>query len=232
MEKTAGLDLPGEKTMIDARKIYWEKRLERCQKALEDNNFEAFCVKTPAQARQVVLDGVLPIIQPKSVSWGDSQSLEATGIMESIRQDPAVEVIETFGLGLSRDEAIERRRQALLVDLFLTGTNALTEKGQLVNLDMIGNRIGGITFGPRHVVLVIGRNKIVPDLDSAMERIRNLAAPQNAIRHSGLKTPCQKTAVCMDCQSPDRICNAWSIIEKSYPKGRIKVILVNEDLGL
>jgi hypothetical protein len=105
------------------------------------------------------------------------------------------------------------------------------EAGQLVNLDMVGNRVGGITFGPKHVIVLVGRNKIVPDLGSAMERTRNYAAPANAMRF-GLQTPCAKTARCSDCSSPDRICNTWSILEKSYPKGRVKVVLINEDLGL
>ena len=97
---------------------------------------------------------------------------------------------------------------------------------------MVGNRVGGITFGPNYVVLLIGRNKLVKDVASAMERIRSHAAPLNAIRHEGWKTPCVKTSFCMDCSSPDRICNTWVINEKSYPKGRIKVILINEDCGL
>ena len=101
----------------------------------------------------------------------------------------------------------------------------------LVNLDMIGNRVGGMVFGPKWVVVMVGRNKIVSDLEQAMARIKDLAAPANAIRHEQ-KTPCVKTAYCMDCSSPARICNVWTIHEKSYPKGRIKVILVNQDLGL
>ena len=126
---------------------------------------------------------------------------------------------------------MERRRKALLTDLFFTGTNALIDSGMLVNLDMIGNRVGGITFGPKYVVIMVGRNKIVTNLDEAMNRIKNIAAPANAIRHAQ-KTPCVKTSYCMDCKSPDRICNIWTIHEKSYPKGRIKVILINRDLGL
>ena len=126
---------------------------------------------------------------------------------------------------------MERRRKAILADLFFTGTNALVKSGMLVNLDMIGNRVGGITFGPKYVVIMVGRNKIVQNLDEAMKRIKNIAAPQNANRHSQ-KTPCVKTSYCVDCKSPDRICNIWTIHEKSYPKGRIKVILINRDLGL
>ena len=125
---------------------------------------------------------------------------------------------------------IERRRQALLVDLFITSTNAVTESGQLVNLDMIGNRIGGITFGPINVIILVGRNKIVADLKEAIFRVKNYVAPANAMRLDK-KTPCVKTAYCEECKSPDRICNTWTITEKSFPKGRVKVVLINQDLG-
>jgi hypothetical protein len=156
----------------------------------------------------------------------------ATGVREAITADPGIRMIDPFDPNVSQKERYERRRQALLTDLFFTGSNAVTETGVLVNLDMVGNRVAGITFGPKTVVLFIGRNKIVPTLDDAMHRVKNYAAPTNAIRHPGLKTPCMKTAVCMDCSSPDRICNTWCITEKSFPKGRIKVILINQDLGL
>ena len=120
--------------------------------------------------------------------------------------------------------------------MFITGTNAVTQKGQLVNLDMVGNRVAAITFGPKHVVIMMGRNKIAPDLDSAMDRVRNYAAPVNAIRHHvehpELDPPCVETAVCSNCSSPMRICNTWTITEKSFPPGRIKIVLINEDLGL
>jgi hypothetical protein len=95
---------------------------------------------------------------------------------------------------------------------------------------MYGNRIGGITFGPRHVVILIGRNKLVPDLEEAFFRIKNYVAPVNAMRLDK-KTPCVKTSFCEECKSPDRICNTWTITEKSYPKGRVKVVLINEELG-
>jgi hypothetical protein len=96
---------------------------------------------------------------------------------------------------------------------------------------MIGNRVAAITFGPRHVIVLVGRNKIVTDLGDAMFRIKNYAAPTNAMRLDK-NTPCAKTSFCEDCKSPDRICNAWTITEKSFPKGRVKVVLINEDLGL
>ena len=210
---------------------YWELRLKNCKDALEENNFSAFIAETPSDAKKIVLDQILPEIDITSVSWGDSLTLYTTGILQYFRKKSEIRLIETFGKKISRDKSMERRREAILTDLFFTGTNAVIESGMLVNLDMIGNRVGGITFGPKIVVIVVGRNKIVSNLDEAMNRIKNFAAPANAIRH-GKKTPCVKTSYCMDCKSSDRICNIWTIHEKSHPKGRIKVILINQDLGL
>jgi L-lactate utilization protein LutB len=210
---------------------YWERRLSDCKNSLEKNNFDAFIAGTPSEAKRIVIDKILPLIDIKSVSWGDSLTLYSTEILEYFRSKSEIKLIETFAENISREKIMERRRKAILADLFFTGTNALVDSGMLVNLDMIGNRVGGITFGPKYVVIMVGRNKIVQNLDEAMKRIKNIAAPQNAIRHSQ-KTPCVKTSYCMDCKSPDRICNIWTIHEKSYPKGRIKVILINRDLGL
>ncbi len=210
---------------------YWELRLQSCKDALEKNNFEAFIAQTPAEAGQIVIDQILPEMNVKSVSWGDSLTLYETGVLEFFKKNSEINLIETFDEKASREEIIERRRNALLSDLFFSGTNAVVESGALVNLDMMGNRVGGMVFGPKWVVIMVGRNKIVSDLEQAMDRIKNLAAPANAIRHEQ-KTPCVKTSYCMDCNSPARICNIWTIHEKSYPKGRVKVILINQDLGL
>ncbi len=221
-----------EDMMTEFVDTYYQMRLEQCAEAFRDNNFEVFLADTSKQAGQIFREQIFAGLQIGSASWGDSMSLADTGIIDFLREEGTVTFIETFESGVPRAELIERRRQALLVDLFLTGSNAVTESGCLVNLDMVGNRTGGITFGPRFVVLVIGRNKIVKDVESAMARVKDRAAPMNAIRHTGWKTPCMKTSFCMDCKSPDRICNSWTITEKSYPKGRIKIILVNQDLGL
>ena len=210
---------------------YWERRLKNCKDALEENNFSAFIAETPSDAKKIVIDQILPEIDITTVSWGDSLTLYATGILPYFRKKSEIRLIETFGENISRNKSMERRREAILSDLFFTGTNAVIESGMLVNLDMIGNRVAGITFGPKIVVIVVGRNKIVSNLDKAMNRIKNFAAPANAIRHNK-KTPCVKTSYCMDCKSSDRICNVWTIHEKSHPKGRLKVILINQDLGL
>ncbi len=210
---------------------YWQKRLSEVKKALEDNNFEVFVADNAADAGKIVEEEILPKIGAKTVSWGGSMTFIATGLYNSIKDNPSMEILDTFNKSLSGEEKIELRRRSLLVDLFITGTNAITEMGQLVNLDMIGNRIGGITFGPKHVVILVGRNKIVSDLEDAMYRIKNYVAPINSMRLD-MKTPCVKTSHCEECKSPDRICNTWTITEKSFPKGRIKVVLINEDLGL
>jgi len=210
---------------------YWKLRLTDLKEALEGNNFEVFIVDDALEASRVVLEKILPKTSAKSVSWGGSMTFIATGLFDSIKGNPDLEVLDTFNKNLSPEDALELRRQSLLVDLFITGTNAVTETGELVNLDMFGNRVAGITFGPKYVVILVGKNKIVPDLEAAMVRIKDYVAPTNAMRLNK-KTPCVKTSCCEECKSPDRICNSWTITQKSFPKGRIKVVLINEDLGL
>lgn len=209
---------------------YWNKRLNDVKQMLMANNFDAYVAADAAEAKKIVLETILPAIQPKSVSWGGSVTFVESGLYAALKENPDLEVLDVFKKNLAPEKVLERRRQSLLVDLFITGTNAVTAEGQLVNLDMLGNRIGGITFGPKHVIILVGRNKIVADIPEAMDRIKTYAAPVNAMRLDK-KTPCTKTANCEECQSPDRICNTWTITEKSYPKKRVKVILINADLG-
>lgn len=197
-------------------------------------NLNVFTAEDPALAYQIILDDILPDIQPGLVSFGDSMTLFATGIQDDMRSRAGTDgwsFLNAIEKGVERAEILERRRRALLSDLFFTGTNALTTAGQLVNLNRTGNRVGAIVSGPRHVVLTIGTNKIVEGPDQAVARIREKAAPLNAKRH-GSKTPCVKTGKCMDCNSPDRICNVWTITEKSWPAGRIFVVLIQGEYGL
>ena len=217
--------------MDTASEQYWRDRLKNCRETLQENSFEAFVVEDRVQARRIVLEEIFPTTAAKSASWGDSMTLHATGILDALLVSPGLSIIKTFEGGVPRTEIIERRRQALLVDFFITGTNAVTESGTLVNLDMVGNRVAAIAFGPKNVVILAGRNKIVPDVAGAICRIKGYAAPINALRHE-FKTPCAATSRCTDCESPQRLCNTWTITDKSFPKGRIKVVLINEELGL
>ncbi len=199
--------------------------------ALERNGFMVFRAADPADARRIFLDELLPSIRPRVVGYGDSITLERTGILESLRGRDGVELIEGWESG-TQEEAVERLRRALLADLFLAGTNAVTADGELVNVDMVGNRIAGIAFGPRRVVLTIGTNKLVENREAAFERVKTISAPANAKRHADLSLPCQAAGRCVDCRSPDRICNVWSVVERCWPRGRIAVLLIDEELGL
>jgi hypothetical protein len=216
--------------MYEPIERYWKVRLNDVKEALNANNFDAVVVDNAIEAKTRVLEKMIPETGARSISWGGSLTFIATGIYDAVKESDDLKVLDTFAKGLTAEEMLERRRQSLLVDLFITGSNAVTETGQLVNLDMFGNRIGAITFGPKHVIILAGRNKIVADLDEAMFRIKNYAAPVNTMR-LGKKTPCSKTSYCEECKSPDRICNTWTITEKSFPKGRVKVVLINEDMG-
>ncbi len=218
--------------MENLDKVSGKRWLEQVVESFEGNNFEVFLVENMIDARKIFFENIFPALSITTASWGDSITLRTSGILEELRCLPEIEFIDPFDPELPREILLERRREALFSDLFLTGSNALTKQGQLVNLDMVGNRVSGITFGPRYVTILAGRNKIVPDVTAAMNRIRSYAAPENAFRHSDFKTPCRKTGYCMDCKSPQRICNTWCITEKAYPKGRIKLIIINENYGL
>lgn len=210
---------------------FWQIRLNDLKKELEANNFEVFVAESATGAKEIVMEKIIPAVKPKSISWGGSMTCAAAGLYAALKDREDMEVLDTLDRTISPEQAYERRRQALLVDLFITGTNAVTEAGQLVNLDMTGNRVAGLTFGPKNVVVLAGKNKIVSNLNNAIYRVKNYAAPTNAMRLDK-KTPCIKTSYCEECSSSDRICNTWTITEKSFPKGRTRVILINEDMGL
>ena len=209
---------------------YWEARLGRLKEKLEANSFEVYFAVDGAEAKKIVQEEIVPKTGAKRISWGGSKTATDMGLIQALKEDTNLEFLDPFEKEIPLYDSLERRRQAFLVDLFITGTNALTETGLLVNLDRTGNRVAAITFGPKVVVILVGRNKIVSDLDEAFLRVKDYAAPLVAMRIKA-KPPCVKTSFCEDCNSPDRVCSAWGIVEKSYPKGRIKVVLINQSLG-
>lgn len=194
---------------------------------LRKRHMEGSFASSAEQARGEIL-AMIP--EGSSVYRGGSMSTVGMGLWEAISALPGVKVINPYEPGLSREQAYERRRMGLTADFFLTSTNAITLDGMLVNLDGTGNRVASMIFGPSRVILAVGMNKVVTDLDAARERIKRYAAPVNA-RRMGYKTPCAVTGLCSDCDSPQRICNAWSIIEGQATPGRIHVKLIGEDLG-
>lgn len=209
---------------------YWDIRLQMVKKALEANNFDVYIADNKDFAKKLAYDTIIPSMAPKTVSWGGSMTFVGTRLYEALRNDPRYTVLDTYDKSLSPEQGMQRRRESLLVDLFITGTNAVTENGHLVNLDMIGNRVAALTFGPKQVLIFVGRNKIVKDYEAAVVRVKDYAAPVNVMRLDK-KSPCGKTGHCEDCSSPDRICNTWTITEKSFPKQRVKIVLINEDMG-
>jgi len=210
---------------------YWNLRLADLKVALESNNFDVFMVGSEAAAYKIVLEDLIPQLSPRSIAFGGSMTFVNSGLYQQLLKNSDAEVLDTLDRTVPNKDLAQRRRQALHVDLFITGTNAVTETGQLVNLDMLGNRVAALTFGPKNVILLIGRNKLVANIDEAMYRIKNYVAPINAMRLD-MKTPCVKTSYCEECKSPARICNTWTITEKSLPKGRVKIVLINQDLGI
>jgi len=213
---------------MDAPQIkYREKLAEQLIKHLTKRRMEASYAPTAARAREEV---VAMIPAGSTVSRCGSMSLVEMGLWEELAQKPGVEVIDPFIPGLAPEERNARLRRGLLADYLVTSSNALTMDGKLVNLDGLGNRVAGMCFGPEKVIVVVGLNKVAPDLDSALARVKHHAAPINAIRLNRA-TPCGETGLCADCRSPERICNMWSIIEGHLLENRIHVKLVGEDLG-
>lgn len=206
-------------------------KLENCAAALRRHHFEAEVVKDTETAFGV-MKAVVEAERPQLVSFGDSTTMRATGIIEWMQGDGRLKVLDGFDASMPYDERLEIRRQALLSDLFITGVNAITEQGTLHWLDKVGNRIAPVAFGPRKVIIVAGRNKITADREKAEERIRRIAAPQNVARHPGFRTPCAKTGLCMDCNSQDRICNTRMEMLRCWPDKRVLVVLIDQDLGL
>jgi hypothetical protein len=188
-------------------------------------------VPTATEAKAEVL-GLIP--SPASVIRCGSETVGGLGLWAEIAARPGVTLLDPYAPGLSKEQGAEVRRQGLLADVMVASSNAITIDGRLVNLDGTGNRVGGMIFGPKKVILVVGMNKVAADVDAAMARVRTYAAPANNMRLGeayGLKNPCLEDGRCHQCASETRICNIWSIIEGSAVQDRIHVVLVGEDLG-
>ena len=166
-----------------------------------------------------------------TIGCGGSMSLEEAGVFEAIGK-LGKKVMNHNVASLSPEEKMEIRRGQLTCDLFLSGLNALTVEGEIVNIDGVGNRVAAMIFGPKEVILLAGRNKIVEGgIPAALERAKNVAAPMNAERLN-MKTPCVVSGKCEDCRTRDNICRVTTIISLPPKNSDIRVLVVNEDLGL
>jgi hypothetical protein len=182
---------------------------------------------TADQAKREVLE-MIP--HGATVSRCGSMTLTRMGLWEDLQQLPGVRLIDPYLPGLSAEDVMTLRRQGLTADVMLASSNAITLDGRLINLDGTGNRVAALAFGPQKVILVVGMNKVTRDLESAIARVKTLAAPLNATRYE-FDNPCVKSGICNDCHGPQRVCNFWSIVEGSMLPGRIHVKLVGENLG-
>jgi hypothetical protein len=213
---------------MDQHQMVWnEKVANQIIKNLEKRRMQGSYASTAAQAKDEVLGMIAP---GATVFRCGSMSATGMGLWEAIAKRADVKLIDPYQPGLSQAENLELRRRGLTADVMLASTNAITLDGRLVNLDGIGNRVAAMAFGPQKVILVVGMNKVAPDLESAMARVKHYSAPVNNLRY-GLKNSCVETGLCADCRTPQRICNMWSIIEGHMIKDRIHVKLVGENLG-
>ena len=194
--------------------------------ALKKNGFEAEYCATGADAAQRLLE-LIP--EAASVGFGGSWTLKAIGISEKLAERGNT-ILDHGAPGLTNEEKADIRRKQQICDVFLSGTNALTMDGRLVNMDGSGNRVAAMIFGPGKVIVVAGTNKIVKDLAAAEERIQTKAAPMNNKR-IGTPNPCVRAGVCQDCQGATRICNVMTIIGRKPGGTNIRVLIVGEELG-
>ena len=207
--------------------VYIEKRMNTLCETLKKKGFGAQFAPDKTTAKQMVLD---QIPEGASVIFTGSQTLEQIGVKPFLLQTDKYNVLNPYAPGLDKAAGIAVRKRGLTADVMLSSSNAITDDGCLVNVDGQGNRVAGMIFGPDKVILAIGVNKVVPDVSSAFQRLEEVARPMNNMRIE-LPNPCTKTGYCQDCNSPTRICNYFSIIERCHIPGRINVVLIGENVG-
>ena len=206
--------------------------MDEALRNLLTNNFEARFAENGAAVKEIVMGS---ISKDAIVGVGDSATVRQVGIIEELEKK-GIRVLNPFSRELTTEPAKtmvrdDISRQIFSCDVLVSGTNAVTRDGKLINIDAVGNRVASMIFGPRKVFIIAGKNKIVKDVDEALYRIKNLIAPFHA-RTKEFATPCAQTGKCSDCSTPKRICSVTFIMEKRPWRTEISVILVDEDLGL
>lgn len=209
----------------DAWRGYVKARCKSAVRALREAEFDARFFEEAGQA----LDAVLEVVpEGAEVGCGGSWTLRQLGVIERLRERG--NVVHAHEPGMDPEEALMVRRRASTSSYYLSSANAITMRGEIVNVDGIGNRVAALSFGPSTVIVLAGYNKLVPDLQAALQRIREVAAPANALRF-GARTPCVETGRCMDCRSPGSICRITTIISRRPMMTDFKVFLIGEELG-
>ena len=211
--------------MDQAKKEAWAKQAQTIIKNLAKRNMEGYYCETSRKAVEKVLELVE---EGASVTWGGSVTFQETGVKEALEKGN-YEILDR-STAKTPEEQRAFYQKAVGADYFFMSTNAITTDGELVNIDGNGNRVACLIHGPQHVIVLTGMNKVVADIESAVPRIRNTSSPANAVRlHTN--TPCEINGVCGDCQSPGCMCCEIVVTRRSRHNGRIKVILIGEELG-
>ncbi|WP_032122924.1 lactate utilization protein [Clostridium amazonitimonense] len=205
---------------------YRDKQVERTINNLIKRNMEGYFVNDKRELIELI-QRLIP--ENSVVGVGDSMTLFHTGVIDFLRREN-YDFLDKYKEGITSEEKKEIYIQNFSADTFLCSTNALTESGELYNIDGNGSRVAPMIYGPKQVILVTGINKVVKDIEEAEKRVRGYAAPIDAKRLNK-DTPCTTLGYCVDCKSPNRICNDFVIIRGQFIKGRIKVIIVGEELG-
>ncbi len=229
--------------MSQEKHIHYQNRAKKVIGNLQKRNMNGYFAPNRAEALSIVMDMIPP---GALVARGDSITLEQIGLLTAISKRNENTLIDPFqadenGVFPPMKDRLQMMRESFFSDIFITGTNAVTLDGKLVNIDGHGNRVAAMICGPSKVILIAGANKIVKDVEEGLNRIHQYAAPINAQRHC-LKhhrtgygdLPCAKTGICVDCRSDMRVCNYTVIIDGAMrgEKGRINVVLVGEELGI
>lgn len=203
-----------------------EQKILRTIKSLESNNMNGYLVK---DKKELIYKIEEIVSKDSKVSCGGSMSLFETGVIDHLRSG-RYEFLDRYKEGLTQEEIVEIYKSAFFCDAYFASSNAVTEAGELYNVDGTGNRVAAMLYGPEKVILVCGVNKIVANIDEAISRNKRVSAPMNAKRINSV-TPCGKMGICMDCNSKERICNEYTIIRKQRNKERIHVIFLNKEIG-
>jgi len=202
------------------------EEIEKLIKSLRKRNIAGYFVNNEKELAELIRE-LVP--EGSTVGCRDSVTLEQTGIFELLRNGN-YSFYDKHKPGLAKDEKRELYLKNFSADTFITGTNAITRDGKIFNIDGNGSRVAPMIYGPRQVIIVIGTNKIVDTVDEAIERTRQIAAPQDAKRLNK-ETPCTKLDRCIDCDHEQRICNDFVLITGQFSEDRIKVIIVDKELG-
>ncbi len=203
-----------------------DNRIGKLMAALTANRMKPYYVEEPEELHELVRELVKG---NKLITSGGSQTLVETGIVELLSTE-FKDAYVARSSELSQEENEEIMRRAFVSDTFFTSSNAITEHGELYNIDGNGNRVSAMIFGPKQVIVVAGINKIVKDLNEARTRVETVAAPKNAVR-LGISTPCSKSGYCIHCHNEKRMCCSYVTLGQQRIQDRIKVIIVNKELG-